>query len=179
MKNQYAFLFALLLSVTTAFAQTTLFSETFESYTAGSKLVQQAAGTAWTTWSNSPGSAEDPIVSNAFAHAGTKSVKIAPNNDLVLNLYDKTTGRYQIKMYNYIPSGKIGYFNVLQDFASSNSLYGMEVYFNDNGTGTVNAAGESTGKFTYTQGAWTAINLIIDVDDDFATLYINLSLIHI
>ena len=100
-------------------------------------------------------------------------MKIAPNNDLVLKLNDKTTGRYQIKMFAKVPSGKIGYFNVLQDFAAGNSLYGMEVYFNVNGTGTVNAGAENAGSFTYLQGTWVAISIIVDVDDDFATLYVD------
>jgi hypothetical protein len=173
MKNLYAFVVMLFACVSAGFAQTTLFSDTFESYTAGSKLVQQAPGTDWTTWSNAPGGPEDPVVSNAFANAGTKSVKIVPNNDLVLKLNDKTTGRYQLSMFVRVATGKIGYFNVLQDFAAGNSLYGMEVYFNADGTGTVNAGGEGTGNFTYTQGSWFPVNVIVDIDDDFATLYIN------
>ncbi len=162
-----------MLCISFGYAQTTLFSDTFESYTAGSKLVQQAPGTDWTTWSNAPGGTEDPLVSNAQANTGTKSVKIAPNNDLVLKLNDKTTGRYQLKFFTKTPSGKIGYFNVLQDFAAGNSLYGLEIYFNANGTGTVNAGGANSGAFVYSQGSWVSINIIIDVDDDFATLYVN------
>jgi hypothetical protein len=173
MKKSYSLTFLLFACMFVGYGQTTLFSDTFEPYTAGSKLVQQAPGTDWTTWSNAPGGAEDPAVSTAQAHGGTKSVKIAPNNDLVLKLNDKTTGRYQIKMYAKTAAGKIGYFNVLQDFAAGNSLYGLEVYFNADGTGTVNAGGESSGSFIYTQGTWVPISIIVDLDDDFATLYLN------
>jgi hypothetical protein len=173
MKKLYTLSFLILFCTSFGFAQTTLFTDNFESYTAGSKLVQQAPGTDWTTWSNAPGGSEDPIVSDAQANGGTKSVKIAPNNDLVLKLNDKTTGRYQIKMFAYVPTGKIGYFNVLQDFASSNSQWGMEVYFNVNGTGDVNAGGELSGSFTYVQATWIPISVLVDLDDDFATLYIN------
>jgi hypothetical protein len=174
MKKLYSLTFVLFLCVSFGYAQTTLFSDNFDSYTAGSKLVQQApAGTAWTTWSNSPGSGEDPVVSNAQSNSPANSVKIAINNDLVLNLYDKTTGRYQIKMNAKIPSGKIGYFNVLQDFAGNNSIWGIEVYFNADGTGSVNAGGEGSATFTYAQGTWFPISLIVDIDDDFATLYVS------
>jgi hypothetical protein len=162
-----------MLCISYGYTQTTLFADSFETYTAGAKLVQQAPGTDWTTWSNAPGGVEDPIVSNTQANTGTQSVKIAPNNDLVLKLNSKTTGRYQIKMFAKILSGKIGYFNVLQDFAGGNSLYGMEVYFNSNGTGTVNAGAENAGAFNYTQGTWIPISIIIDIDDDFATLYLD------
>jgi len=173
MRKLYLSTAILLLCISSGYAQTTLFSDTFESYTAGSKLVQQAPGTDWTTWSNAPGGSEDPIVSNAQAYAGTKSVKIAPNNDLVLKLNDKTSGRYQLTTFAKVPSGKIGYFNVLQDFAGGNSLYAVEVYFNSNGTGTVNAGGANSATFMYSQGSWLSVNIIVDVDDDFATLYLN------
>jgi len=173
MKKFYGIAILLIACISYGYAQTNLFSDGFETYTAGSKLVQQAPGTNWTTWSNAPGGAEDPIVVNTQANTGSQSVKIAPNNDLVLKLNDKTTGRYQIKMFAKIPTGKIGYFNVLQDFASSASLWGMELYFNANGTGTVNAGAENAATFNYTQGTWIPINIIIDIDDDFATIYLN------
>lgn len=173
MKKLYILSLLFLCGVSLGYAQTTLFSDNFESYTAGSKLVQQAPGTDWTTWSNAPGGSEDPVVSDAQANGGIKSVKIAPNNDLVLLLNDKTAGRYQIKMNVYVPTGKIGYFNVLQDFAASTSQWGMEVYFNANGTGTVNAGGELSGSFNYTQATWVPISIMVDLDDDFATLYLN------
>lgn len=173
MKKLYSIAILMLAVVSFGFAQTTLFSDNFETYTAGSKLVQQAPGTDWTTWSNAPGGSEDPVVSNAQANGGTKSVKIAVNNDLVLKLNDKTTGRYQIKMFSFVPTGKIGYFNLLQDFAASTSQWGMEVYFNADGSGLVHAGGEGTGSFTYTQNAWVSISVIVDIDDDFATLYIS------
>ena len=173
MKKTYLSIIMLIACISLGYAQTTLFSDTFESYTAGQKLVQQAPGSDWTTWSNAPGGAEDPIVSNAQSHSATKSVKIALNNDLVLLLHDKNIGRYQLKFFTYTPAGKIGYFNVLQDFAASNSIWGMELYFNADGTGTVNAGGVGSGSFTYPQGAWIPVNMIIDLDDDFATLYVN------
>ncbi len=147
MKKLYTLTLVLLFSISLGYAQTTLFSDTFETYTAGSKLVQQAPGTDWTTWSNAPGGSEDPVVSTTQANGGTKSVKIAQNNDLVLKLNDKVTGRYQVKMFAYVPAAKIGYFNLLQDFAASTSIWGMEVYFNADGTGDVNAGGEGAASF--------------------------------
>jgi len=85
MKKLYTLTLMLLFCISFGYAQTTLFTNNFESYTAGSKLVQQAPGTDWTTWSNAPGGAEDPTVSNAQANGGAQSVKITPDNDLVLN----------------------------------------------------------------------------------------------
>ncbi|MBI4648079.1 MAG: T9SS type A sorting domain-containing protein [Bacteroidia bacterium] len=154
-------------------AQTQLIFEDFESYTAGQKLDQQSTQPYWTTWSNSPGSAEDPFVSTDQAYGGTKSVKIVANNDLVMLFNDKTTGRYQLEFYIYVVTNKVGYFNILQNFAGNSSEWGMQVFFNVNDTGTVDAGGQSAGLFTFNHNEWLYVNAIIDVDDDFATLYIN------
>ena len=35
----------------------------------------------------------------------------------------------------YVPDGYLGYFNTLQLFNGTNSEWGMQVFFNDNGTG--------------------------------------------
>lgn len=173
MKKQYLSALILMLSISFGYSQTTLFSDDFESYTAGLKLVQQAPGTDWTTMSNTPGNYEDPIVSNAYANSGVNSVKISQSKDLILQLNDKTAGRYLIKAFAKVTPGRAGSFSILQDFDTYNSIYGMDIYFLENGTGTVNAGGTNSGEFTYTPGNWVPINVIIDINDDFATLYIN------
>jgi hypothetical protein len=173
MKKFYSLVIVLFFCIKLGYTQTTLFSDDFESYTAGLKLVQQAPGTDWTTMNNTPGNYEDPNISDAFAHSGANSVKISQNKDLILQLYDKTSGRYMIKAFAKVTPDRSGYFAILQDFNNYNSLYGMEVNFLENGTGTVNAGGTNSGDFTFTMGIWILVKVIIDIDDDFATLYIN------
>ncbi len=46
----------------------------FDSYIAGQKLAEQA-GLPWTTWSENPGSAEDPFVSDEQSQTAPNSVK--------------------------------------------------------------------------------------------------------
>lgn len=130
-------------------------NEDFESYNAGEKLVSQAIAQGldyWTTWSGTPGSAEDPMVSNAY---GTKSVVIEGTNDAVLLLGDKTAGVFNLEFDFYVPTGKFGYFNVLQVFNGANSEWGMQAFLDENGVGSVDAGGEGAGSFTYSYDTWT------------------------
>jgi len=150
--------------------------ETFEDYVAGQKLAQQANAMGrdyWTTWSNAPGSAEDPTVSNTVAHDGANSVVIEGTNDCVLLLGNLTTGKHSLNFYVYVPSGFYGYFNVLQDFAGASSVWGMQAYFDAGGVGTVDAGGAGAGSFSYTYNTWNFVELVVDLDMDWAEFYVN------
>ncbi len=143
-------------------------SEDFDSYTVG-QGVAQSAGTPWSTWTNSPGGSEDPVISDSIAHSGSNSAYVSGQNDGILNLNDLTTGRYRLDFYVSVKNGKSGYFNVLQDFNGSNSKWGTEWFFNPDGTGKVNAGASNAAEFTYTQDSWLHVRLFIDLDNDFAT----------
>ncbi|MGB4654197.1 MAG: T9SS type A sorting domain-containing protein [Bacteroidales bacterium] len=155
-----------------AFAQTVLISDDFESYTVGQGIGQQCGGDPWTTWSGTLGGSEDPIVSNEQASNGTKSLKVVTNNDCILPLGDSTTGRYHYDFKMRIPTGKMGYFNVLQEFAGSNSFWGIQVTL-VNGTATVDASAASAATFTYNHDTWIPMRVIVDLDDDYASYYAN------
>lgn len=176
MKKSYVFLTACIVALMLLFTGTTmgqnLITENFDSYTADQKLVQQGAPN-WTTWSNQPGSAEDPFVRNTQSHSTANSVEIAGTNDAVLLFNDKTTGRYSITMYVYIPSGEVGYYNLLQNFAGASSTWGMQTYFDEAGTGLIDAGGAGTGSFFYSYNTWIKVTNTIDLDEDFATVYID------
>jgi len=155
------------------FAQTQLKFDDFESYTAGSPLVQQATAGTWDTWSSAPGGSEDPNISDAQAYNGSNSVNLVADNDLVFLLDDKTTGLYQIEFYIYVTSGAVAYFNCLHDFAGTNSEWAIEVMFKSDGSGSVNAGGSDAAQFTYTHDTWQYVNLVIDLDGDFATFFLD------
>jgi hypothetical protein len=152
--------------------QAQVFEDDFEAYTAGQKLAEQA-GEPWTTWSNQPGSSEDPVVSDEQAYEGDNSVQVVNNNDCVLLLGDQTEGRYKLSFYIYIPAGKFGYYNILQDFAGTNSIWGTQVYFDTNGSGHIDAAGEGAGVFSYEYDTWFQVENYIDLDNDWAEIFID------
>lgn len=150
--------------------------ETFEDYNAGEQLALQANAMGrdyWTTWSNAPGSAEDPMVTNEQAHTGSNSMVIEGTNDCVLLFGDKTEGKYALNFYTYIPEGFFGYFNMLQVFAGASSEWGMQAYFDAGGVGTVDAGGAGAGAFTYLYNTWINVEVVVDLDEDFAEMFIN------
>lgn len=174
MKKQ---IFSLLLAfcITGLYSQNVILSENFDSFSAGTPLAQQSlqADSSWTTWDNLPGGPKDPNVSNSKSYSSPNSVYISGGKDLVLLLDNKTSGRYQLKFKIMIESGKLGYFNILQDFNGSNSKWAMQAFFHPGGIGSVDAGGDSTGTFSFNYNQWISVKAIMDLDDDFATLYID------
>jgi hypothetical protein len=173
MKNKLL-LFALsLLLVSTSFGQSVIFEESFDGFSAGDKLVQTINNQElWDTWSSAPGGSEDAVISNTYASSPENSLYLASNNDIVLLLGGLTEGRYKMAFKALISSGNIGYFNMLHDFAGGDSQWAFQVYFNANGVGSVDAAKTGAASFTYEYDTWMDVEVIIDLDDDFATFYL-------
>ena len=152
----------------------TIIFEPFEDYTANNKLAQQALQMGynhWTTWSNSPGSNEDPTVSNEIVFEGANSVKIVSANDAVLLLDNFTEGKFNIDFQLYIPTNKSGYFNLLQNFNGSLYPWGMQAKFSSTGNATVDAGGFGTGTFSFTFDTWHHVSVDIDLNNDFAEMF--------
>ncbi|MEI6577094.1 MAG: T9SS type A sorting domain-containing protein [Bacteroidota bacterium] len=171
MKKVYFLFFVLVLAAIQLKAQTTLYSNGFETYTVGGKIAQQA-GAPWTTWSNAPGGAEDAAISSTQAYNSTKSIYVVNANDLVLKLGGKITGRYAFSWRMYVESGKCGYFNMLNSFASTNSIWALQAYiYND--SIYMDAGGAAVVKTTFTANSWHYFKVIVDLDDDFATVYMD------
>ena len=164
-------LFSIVFISYTSFSQIIL-QENFDTYSNGDK-VAETIGSPWSTWSGTVGAGEDMTVTTANASSPSNSALIVNNNDGVLLLNDLTTGRYTFEFKTLIATGKIGYFNLLQDFAGASSKWGFQVYFNPSGAGLVDAGGSGTGSFTYAYETWIPVIVVVDLDDDYATLYID------
>ncbi|MCF6171519.1 MAG: T9SS type A sorting domain-containing protein [Bacteroidales bacterium] len=171
MKKVYLSIVFSLLAVIGLQAQTTNFSDDFESYTVGGKLADQA-GDPWTTWSNAPGGTEDPVISDLQAYAGSNSARVQSGNDCVLLLGDSVTGRYKVSFYMFIPSGKLGYYNLLADFAGSNSEWGTQTFFDAGGSGSIDAGVQGAATFTFAYDHWFLIENYVDLDNDWAEIFI-------
>ena len=171
MRRIYTLMFALVLFTSGIFAQTVLYEDNFDSYTAGSKLVSQA-GDPWDTWSSAPGGSEDPSVSDDQSVSPANSVNILSGNDCVLLMGDSTAGRYKVSFAMYIPSGKLAYYNLLQEFAGGSSKWATQTFFQSNGEGSTDAGGQGTGTFTFGYDEWFTIDNYVDLDNDWADIFI-------
>jgi serine protease AprX len=145
--------------------------ESFETFSSGNYVALTSP--YWTTWSNAPGGTEDAVIVTTPTHGGTKSVKIEGVNDLVLPLGDKTSGKYIVTFYMYVPSGYYGYYNLLHLFNGTSSQWGAEVFFNTGGAGYGNAGGANSFTFAYSYNTWFFIKNVIDLDNNLAQIYMN------
>jgi hypothetical protein len=154
-----------------------IYCDDFESYTVGQQLVAQNS-VNWTTWSNAPGGNEDPFIVNNGGNVVEITGLGALADDLVYVIPDFTEGFYSITFDIYIPTAKDGYFNVLQDFAGAGSQWGMQVYFDAGGAGSIDGGGAAAATFIFTYDTWHAVEVIVDLDNDWGEFYLNGNLIH-
>jgi len=174
MKQVFLSIALFVICVVTLQAQV-IINQNFDALTAGAgTYAAQQLGAPWTTWAGTSGTTADPAVMTTQSVSAPNSVYISTtDNDFVCNLSDKTTGRYKLSFSYFVESGKMGYFNILNDFAGSNSIWAMQAYFRSNGYCIVDAGGASIDSVAYTTNTWNNIVFIIDLDDDFATMYFN------
>lgn len=151
--------------------------DNFDSYTAGALLCPQSGG-LWTTWDNNPGGPYDGYVSDLNFVSAPNSLEInlaVIESDLIYNLNQTTTGRWEISLDIGVPAGTYGgYYNVMQDmtlFGAANE-WGFQVYFASDGTGYMQDAAFNQTDFTYPVGYWIHSNLIVDLDNDWAEYWL-------
>lgn len=153
------------------------FFDSFEAYTAGVQVCVQTSN--WIPWGGTPGAADDPFVSDLYAHSGANSVVIVQNNDLVKDFGPKTTGVWQISFQVYIPSGKAGYFNTLAEFTLPSTFnWGVEVYFDLGGGGRCLGGSATPVAFSWAPDTWQSVQVIVDLDTDMAEFWFNGAMVH-
>ena len=165
------FLFCLAFSCVMLQAQTVVFSDNFDSYTAGQKLCSQN-NTNWTTWSNSPGSAEDATISTEQANSASNSLKISGSNDIIYRFSNQTSGVFDIDFNYYVPStGSGAYFNV-QHYYNPGVEWAFESFLYNSGTGYITINNSNTN-FSFPTNAWFPVKIHVDLDNNSASLTVN------
>ena len=177
--------FLCVLAITALSAQV---SEDFSDYTVGGKLAQQAQAMGrdyWTTWSGAVGGPEDGVIGE---FGGDNVYAPTFNVDQVLKLGNKTTGKWAVYLQIYIPTGKDGYFNIMNNFpiGSTNNDWSCQFCFacDVDGTGGYAGvlriyAGQSAAiMVNFTHDVWLNVKVEIDLDADQAKAYLNDNLVH-
>ena len=148
--------------LTFSFATIAQYADNFDSYNSGEKLVQQALAAGfdhWTCWTGNSGAggAEDPMVTADQALSAPNAIVCSGTNDFVALFGDQTQGKHIVSLDVFVPTGFVGYFNLLQVYgeAGAGAVWGSEVYFNPNGTGSLNAGGTAgLATFSYPYDTW-------------------------
>ncbi|MCF7858240.1 MAG: T9SS type A sorting domain-containing protein [Candidatus Cloacimonetes bacterium] len=146
----------------------TVIEDNFDSYTPGDFIAE--VGEDWTTWTGSPGSAEDAHVSDAQSYSPSNSILVEEGNDLILIMDDYTEGKVAVDLMMYVPTGYCGYYN-LQQTSTPGQYWGFQIYFQTDGT-VIGDAGEAGAlNFTFNHDEWMSCKVIVDLDNDLATYY--------
>ncbi len=155
--------------------------DNLDTYNAAQKLGPQA--THWTTWSGAEGGAEDGIVSTEQANTAPNSLKIISTNatggpqDVILDLGDKATGRYELKLSMYVPAGKNGYYNVQQSYPIGNGGQGdwnLNMFFENTNKGRLtDGANVLLSEFTFPYDKWFTIRHVFDLDNNLLSTYVD------
>lgn len=171
MKRILSFLLCMFVLVMFSNAQTSLLKEGFESFKNGNRFIrtaQSAGNTNWRTWSGQLGTA-DAVISNEQAQEGELSLKLTKENDIVLLLGDKYSGRYDLSFYIYVPQGKDAYFNLLHMFDVTSSEWKTEVYLNHELHMNSVLIDGIEKNFEFKCDTWTKMNFVIDIDANLLT----------
>ncbi len=173
MKKGLLFFLLVFAATSLMFAQTVVFSDNFDSYTAGSHLAQ--SNSAWTTWSSAPGSSEDGVISSTQAASAPNSLYITGSNDQLYPFGNYTTGHYTLTFNYYVPStGNGGYFNIQHILKNQ---WALECYFHNTGGGYLSVGG-SEYNFSCPTDAWFPVLFDVDMDNDQASLTVNNVAVH-
>ena len=170
------------LTVTLQSNDEVLLFDSFEEYTVGNHIAEDAIAHGydhWTTWNNHPGTNEDGFVAE---QGGSICGEISGVADNVLLLGDEENGNYDLEFDILVPDGSNGYFNILHRFAGSNSKWAMQCYLhltNDGqnstvapGQGTIHAGSNGTATLTgLVFDQWMHFRLNVDTDTDVANFY--------
>jgi len=154
-----------------------IISDNFDSYVTGPLSGQS---TQWTTWAGTGN--DDGIIVDTIFNSGPNSLLIGDyasySSDVILLLGNRTSGTYSINFNLIIPSEKVGYYNLQEDEVPGVG-WNLDVYFNrEGGEPGVGSFDQSDSTFIYPEDEWFAIHMVIDLDANLMSFWINEQLVY-
>ncbi|MBK7036133.1 MAG: hypothetical protein IPH42_07250 [Bacteroidetes bacterium] len=115
------------------------FRDNIDTYTAGDYVGPYADW--WTTWSGVEGVLPkmELLVMNTLMGENSVLIPEGGTTDVILKLGNASSGNYRLEWQMYVPSGKMGYYNI-QETEVPGVVWNLELYFGD--------VTEGTGEFT-------------------------------
>jgi hypothetical protein len=153
-----------------------IFTDNFDTYTAGQDLVTQNP-TDWDTWSGGAGTAEDVSVTNNNANSGANSLYFASTgggpNDIILR-FDQVynSGNFSLEANFFIESGKGAYFNLQENFTVG-AVWAIDCFMLDDGTFNLKSGTTLNLSTTYPPGQWFNMRIEIDLTSNVWELFID------
>jgi hypothetical protein len=155
-----------------------IFTDNFDSYTAGQKLVAQNP-TDWDTWSGGGGTTEDVAVSSANASSGANSLYFVSTSsaggpsDIILR-FDQvyTSGNFTLEANFFVESNKGAYFNLQQDFTVG-GVWAIDCQMDETGELELSNSGTPFLTTTYPTAQWFNLRIEIDLTTNVWELFID------
>lgn len=143
-------------------AKAQVFSDDFESYSAGYLGPQS---TDWTTWSNADGTTEDVNISTANAQSGTQSIYFSSTaaaggpQDVILSLDQVySSGIFTFQTGMMVPAAKVAHFN-FQKTATAGQVWTLNVTADNGSISIDDAITADLAVGNYTPGSWFNIKI--------------------
>ncbi len=174
MRKQLLTLLCFFLVQTGINAQT--FTDNFDNYTAGNWLC--TSNSAWKTWGNTPGGADDVKISNNKAYSGSNSLYFGSvsggPSDIVLPFGGQfNTGNFDLSFYLFVETGKKAYIN-LQEQTVVGKAWTLDLNFDSVGNfSLVNTQSGSLLNGAYPVNQWIKISIAVNLNTNSWNFLIN------
>ncbi len=174
MRKQLLTLLCFFLVQTGINAQT--FTDNFDNYTAGNWLC--TSNSAWKTWGNTPGGADDVKISSTKAYNGTNSIYFGSvsggPSDIVLPFGGQfNTGNFDLSFYLFVETGKKAYIN-LQEQTEVGKAWTLDLNFDSVGNfSLVNTQSGSLLNGAYPVNQWIKISIAVNLNTNSWNFLIN------
>ncbi|MDB4533593.1 T9SS type A sorting domain-containing protein [Vicingaceae bacterium] len=158
----------------TLFSQ--IFTDNFDSYTAGQDLVSQNP-TDWDTWTGGAGTTEDVAISSANASSGANSLYFASTgggpNDIILRFdQEYNSGNFTLESNFFVEAGKGAYFNMQETFVVG-GVWAIDCFMLDDGTFNLKSGTTTNLSTTYPIAQWFNMRIEIDLTANVWELFID------
>ncbi len=153
-----------------------IFTDDFDSYTAGQDLVTQNP-TDWDTWSGGGGTTEDVAISTANPFSGANSLYFASTGggpeDIILR-FDQmyNSGNFTLEANLFVESGKGAYFNMQETFTVG-GVWAIDGFLLDDGTFNLKSGATTNLSTTYPIAQWFNMRIEIDLTANVWELFID------
>jgi hypothetical protein len=158
----------------TLFSQ--IFTDNFDTYTAGQDLVSQNP-TDWDTWTGGAGTTEDVAISSANASSGANSLYFASTgggpNDIILRFdQEYNSGNFTLESNFFVEAGKGAYFNMQETFVVG-GVWAIDCFMLDDGTFNLKSGTTTNLSTTYPIAQWFNMRIEIDLTANVWELFID------
>lgn len=150
------------------------FCDDFERYNIG-QLSRQS--NCWTTWTGATGGREEGTIGASGSNQYLAMEQ--SGQDMVMQLGNRTSGRYELRFKIYLFNSDRAYYNILHQYqiGGSNTQWAQQVYFTGNGSGYLET-GDADFFFQYRTNRWIDVYQQFDITNNTTTLFIDGQRVH-